>query len=71
MGKPIKPDYECEDCGATTSTPVSECCDWCLLTLFSGEHSPMLDLALHRYKSVADWVKDETDYSPDEETEDN
>lgn len=70
MGKKLAEDYCCKDCGATQSTPVSECCDWCLLTLYSGEHSPMLDLALHRYKSLSDWVNDETDYS-DEDSEDN
>lgn len=70
MGKKLEMDYACRDCGATVATPVSECCDWCLLTLYSGEHSPMLDLALHRYNSISDWINDTTDYS-DEETEDN
>ena len=71
MGKKIKPDYECEACGANDRTPASECCDFCLLTLFSGEYSPHLNLALHKYRDVVEWAKDKTDYSPDEETEDN
>lgn len=56
-------NYVCPDCGATELSKVTECCDYCLLTLFSGTHSPELNTAFEKYNSIADWTNDPTDYN--------
>ena len=63
----IAKDYQCPACGATRFSKVLDCCDYCLLTLFSGEHSPELNTAFEKYNSVADWTNDPTDYNDEDD----
>ena len=67
--KNVETDWQCPSCNADTNSRVKDCCDYCLLTLFSGIHSPELDTAFSKYNSVSDWAFDKNDYSEEEEDE--
>jgi len=71
MGNAIKQfEYTCPSCGANEYSEASECCDFCILTMFAQKPSPDLATAFDRYKSVADWENDETDYTDGLDVED-
>jgi NMD protein affecting ribosome stability and mRNA decay len=62
----IKPDWACPSCGATADSKTIDCCDACILTLFSGVHSPDLNTAFEKYNSTHDWVDDSFDYEEED-----
>lgn len=63
MANKVEADWQCPSCGAGTDAKAKDCCDYCILTIFSEKHSPDLDTAFSKYNSVSDWEADETDYT--------
>jgi hypothetical protein len=64
MLKPIG-SWTCESCGAGADAKAKDCCDYCILTIFSGYHALELNEAFENYNNTNDWNNDTCDYSPD------
>ena len=58
----VAKDWECPACGSGLEAKATDCCDYCILTIYSGKHSPELSVAFSKYSSTADYVNDPTDY---------
>lgn len=59
----VSNNWQCPACGAGLGAKATDCCDYCILTVFSGEHRPELSEAFGKYNSVTDMVNDPTDYT--------
>lgn len=67
MGTLVKPRWTCPSCGSGLNARAKDCCDTCILTIFTGEYSPELGVALAKYNSCADWNNDPTNYSDEDD----
>ncbi len=65
MAKALIGNWSCESCGADASARAKDCCDACILTIFSGVHSLELEEAFASYSSVSDWNADNCNYAPE------
>ena len=66
MATSLSADWVCPMCGMDKDAKATDCCDYCILSIFSGVHSPTLDYAFTKYTKVSDWVNDSTDYSEED-----
>lgn len=66
MAKTLERDWYCPSCGANQNARATDCCDYCILSIFSGYHSPDLGTAFSKYTTIQAWVDDPTDYSEEE-----
>jgi hypothetical protein len=66
MAKQASIDWTCSSCGSGLLAKATDCCDYCILTIYTGEHSPILGEAFAKYQSIEDWANDTTDYSDEE-----
>lgn len=62
---PLASDWVCPACGVGVDAKATDCCDYCILTIFSGKHSPELSVAFSIYNSAIDWENDPTEYEDD------
>jgi len=66
MATPLKRDWVCPMCGANQNARATDCCDYCILSIFSGYHSPDLATAFYKYNTISDWTNDPVNYSEEQ-----